>query len=147
MYYQFIYLLSSLIPYQSNFLVTCMPWTSTGVWKVSLIVSVRHFYGEPKPGKEILALLPTLDRDWWLQHMLHWKKKPVGLSERISNQMELIRDYILILDFISDLSVFTLDFTYPLFTPVEPVQVRSIHMKRPFQHKYQEYSQRGRSLI
>lgn len=44
---------------KAKFFMLWMPWTSPGLWKVNLIVSISHFYGQPVPGKEILALVST----------------------------------------------------------------------------------------
>lgn len=144
MYYQFIYFLTTLIPYQSEGFCDRYAMNFHRAMESQFDYVTQPFLWAAKIRQRNTS--STLGRDWWLEHMLHWKH-PMGLSERIPNQIELIRGWILILDFISDLSVFTSDFTYPLFALVEPVQVRSIHMKWPFQHKYREYSQRYWSLI
>lgn len=89
------------------------------------MMSGSHIYGQPKPGKDVLTvcyarqrLMTTADASLKKNLEDFQRGSPVKRSSQI-----------FILAFISDLSVFPSEFTYPLFVRVEPVQVRSIHMK------------------
>lgn len=72
------------------------------------MMSGSHFYGQPKPGKDVLTVCYTRQRLMTTADAA--LKKSGGFSERFSSQKKL-----LILAFISDLSAFPSEFTYPLF--------------------------------